>query len=595
MLAQACLRTAVLAGAVVALVLWPQPAFGYGWTFWLWLVSAGAYALSFTGAERKWQRPRPAVIVVLGVILVLAALLRFPRLEEIPGNIAIDEVYPGLEALRIARGEAPNVFSSVGWFNIPRLSFAYPALFMKVLDGDAFHALRLSSAVMGLAGIVATFLLGRRLLGDVPGLIAAFMMGVGFWHVHNSRTGFPFIQSSFAVALVLYLVLRARQDRSLLAMAVAGLCMGTALQGYFPLRSLLLLVPMLLTGSWFATGERLRRVVTEGVVLAGGAALAIGPLVRSVSLATLTHRSSSILIFREAVLQWLEQQYKTVGLARVLWANVREGAGMFVDWADVCILNRSPAGLLDGVTLGAAALAALMALMQGRGRLVFLVLWVGVVFVGGVALTDAPRASYRLAPAMPALYLLAGYGLNAALFATPRRPWLRLAVWPAVVVALAAWLTLTNYRLFFVQYSARGDGREFLLPGALRLVGRECDGRMFYWLAGEQARQSDLFELFCPNFRAIEETDIPAAIDRRRRATFIVMRPWQDALQRLEACYPKTRAAVHRTGDGRFLFMRVDAEVEDLVAVTPSCTQPARAEAGEPASRSRRPGSRREP
>jgi hypothetical protein len=425
---------------------------------------------------------------------------------------------------------------------------------------------------MGLGGIVATFLFGRRLLGDTAALLGAFLMAAGFWHIHNSRTGFPFIQSSFAVPLVLYFVLRARQDRSLAVMAFAGLCLGTMLQGYFPVRVLLVLAPLLLAGSWLSDRESPRRVVTECLVFAAGAAFAIAPLVHSTSFVSLSERSYSILVFQEGVLEWLEQQHKTSGVVAVLWANLKSSAGMFNDWADVCILNHSPSGLLDGVTLSAMMLGGLVALMHGRGRAVFLVLWASLVFIFGVSLTDAPRASYRLAPAMPAFYLLAGYGLYSALFAvSPNRRWLRVVVWPVVVAGFALWVTATNHRLFFVGYSAEGDGREFLLPGALRLVGDECDGRMFYWLSGEQARQSDLFELFCPDFRAIDEKDIPAAIDPRRDATFIVMRPWPGALARLEACYPKTRPVAHRSADQRFLFMRVDATATDLGAARPGC------------------------
>lgn len=589
-LVRAGVRTAALASGVVAIALWPQPAIDYGWTFRLWLVCVCAYGLSFSGAERVFPAAHRVVLAALALILLLAALLRFPAITEIPGNIAIDEVYPGLDAMHIARGEAPNVFSSLGWFNIPRLSFAYPALFIKALGGNAFYGLRLSSAIMGLAGILVTYFFGRRLLGDTAALIAAFLMAAGFWHIHNSRTGFPFIQGSFAVPLVLYLVLRARQDRSLRVMALAGLALGTMLQGYFPVRALLLLAPLLLVGTWVASRESLRRVAVEALVFAGGAALAIGPLLRSVSVVSLTERSYSVLVFQGGVLEWLQQQHNTAGIPAVLWENVKASSGMFIDWADVCILNRSPSGLLDGVTLGAAMLGALVALMHARGRAAFLVLWATIVFVFGVALTDAPRASYRLGPAMPAFYLLAGYGLYGAFFATssPRR-WLRVLVWPVVILAFATWITWTNYRLFFVQYAAEGDGREFLLPGALRLVGDECDGRMFYWLSGEQARQYDLFALFCPDFLAIDEKDIPAVIDRNRRATFIVMRPWPQALARLEACYPRTRPVVHRSSDRRFLFMRVDATAADLAAASPGCAEAVLSESKGDAALLRRP------
>jgi hypothetical protein len=563
--------TAVVAGAAaaVAIALWPQPAVGFGWTFWLWAAAAVAYPFSFPPAERRHGRPGAAVVVALIAILVFAAALRLYDVAGIPANISIDEVYPGIDALHIARGESFNPFSTLGWFNIPGLSFAYPAAFMKLFGGPPFHDLRLSSAIMGLAGIVATFLLGRRLCGDAVGLVAAFLMAAGFWHLHNSRTGFPFIQSSFGVPLALYLIARARQDRSLRSMAVAGLCLGLVLQGYFPVRVLVLLVPLLIVGMWIGARESGRRIAVEAFVLAGGALMTFGPLLRSVSLERLFDRSLTILVFRPGMAEALSGN---ASIPLVVWQNVREGAGMFVDWADVCILNRSPAGLLDGVTLGAAGIGALLAVMRGRPRLLFLCLWALIVFVVGVVLTDAPRASYRLAPAMPALYLLAAAGICETLFSGPPRwAWQRLLVWPLVMLALAFWIADTNARLFFGDYSRQGDGREFQLAAVLRLVGDECDGRRIYWIAGDQARQADLFELFCRDAQSLDHKAIPKGVMRGRHATFIVMRPWPETLARLEKCYPGSHPETVRSADKRYLFLRVDVPPEAVDAAPESC------------------------
>jgi hypothetical protein len=65
-----------------------------------------------------------------------------------------------------------------------------------------------------------------------------------------------------------------------------------------------------------------------------------------------TERSYSILVFQEGVLEWLQHHHHATGTAAILWANFRASFEMFTEWADVCILNRSPSGLLDGMTLG---------------------------------------------------------------------------------------------------------------------------------------------------------------------------------------------------------------------------------------------------
>jgi hypothetical protein len=323
---------------------------------------------------------------------------------------------------------------------------------------------------------------------------------------------------------------------------------------------------------WIAGRVSWRRALIEGFAFTTGAAIMLGPLLRSVRLESLFERSLTILVFRSGVTEWLADGYQASGTAAVVWKNLLSAAGMFIDWADVCILNRSPGGLLDGATLAALIAGGLVALMSGQLRALFLVLWVTVVFVFGVALTDAPRASYRLGPAMPALFLLAGFGTQRLFFSErPRHWWQRWVIWPLVIGGFSGWIAYTNYTQFFVAYSADGDGREFALPAALRLVGDDCDGRQFYWLSGDQARQSDLFELFCPQFRALDEEDIPRGLDRTRAATFIVMRPWPDALARLKSCFPDANTATVRARDHRFLFLRVDVSAAEVVAAPESC------------------------
>jgi hypothetical protein len=441
---------------------------------------------------------------------------------------------------------------------------------------------------MGLAGIFVTFLLGRRLFDDTVGLFGAFLMSAGFWHLHNSRTGFPFVQSSFSIPLVLYLIVRARRDRSLAATAVAGLTLGIVLQGYFPVRVLLLLVPMLLLGMWIGGRENVRRMAAEAAILAVGVLITLGPLLRSAPLDQVVDRSMQILVFRQGVAEAISGSYQTGGTPMVIWENIRTAADMFVGWADVCILNRSPAGLLDTVTLAAAAVGALVAIMRGRPRSLFLCLWIAIVFFFGVVLTDGPRASYRLAPAMTALYLLAACGLRSTFFSRPPRwAWQRVLIWPLVILALAGWIAEANYKLFFVEYSARGDGRAFQLAAILRAVDDLCDGRRIYWIAGDQVRQADLFELFCKDAQALDYAAIPKEVTRGRQATFIINRPWPEALARLQKCYPKSPAQTERSYDRRYLFMRVDVPVEEVDAAPESCAVEVKQD-GKPAEWQRR-------
>jgi 4-amino-4-deoxy-L-arabinose transferase-like glycosyltransferase len=571
------LRAGALAGAAYAVTNWSPSE--YGASFWLWVVSALAYAVSFRAARFRFARLPTAVWGALLAILVLAVALRLPNIEAVPGNISVDELMPGLQAQAIAAGAAPNVFSSLGWFSLPNLTFAFPAAVMVVVGGDALFSLRLSSLLTGVLGIGATFLLARRLFGNAAGLLAAFLMASSFWHIHNSRTGFPFVQSSCVVPLVLYLIVRARQDGSAMVMAVAGLALGLALQLYFPVRALLVIAPLFLVADWMQRRERLRRMLADSATLGVGALLVLAPLLLSVSWRGLIDRSQRILISNAAKVEELSRLYRIDGVAAVLWRNTVEAANQFLDWADVCILNRSPEGLLDGVTLAAVLVGAVAALIRGRGWPLVLFAWAAFVFVFGAAMTDAPRASYRLAPAMPAFFLLAGFAVQRVLLsAEPVPRWYRLTVWPLVFAGLAAFVLQENHHRFFVLYAERGHGKDVPSTTAMRIAGRNCDGRMFYVLAHpEPLGRESTFDFFCADHRALRRSQIPVVVDVSRSATFLVM-PWRKGgVERIRHCYPDGRLTEYKRKDGTALLTRVDVGPEGLARGRERCLRGDRA------------------
>lgn len=571
------LRIAAVAAAAAALAAW-QPD-GYGWPFWIWVVSAIALGLSLPGRPPEVLPRAPASrasVVALLAVLLLATALRLPEIREVPANVSIDEMLPALEAMRIAAGEAPNVFSSVGWFTIPNLSFAIPGAVMAVLPSDPFYALRLSSLLTGLAGIIGTFLLARRLFGDGIAVTAAFLMAAGFWHIHNSRTGFPFVQTSCAVPWVLYLLVRARQERSAAGMFVAGVALGLALQLYFPVRILLLLVPLFLVTGWLTRRDRWRRWLSDGGLIAAGALLALAPLLVSVPVDRLLGRSQGVLLTQPGVFAERARIYQTDATWEVVRRNFAESAGMFTEWADVCILNRSPGGLFDSATLFALLLGGAIALVRLQPQALLLVAWSALVFVLGVAISDAPRASYRLSPAMPALYMLAAYGLHAGLFSQRGTPaWYRTVTLAVLAIVLGSWIVQTNRDDFFVKYAQHGQGRPMPPAAALRFGSERCDGRGVYLLAYPEPFGADNTTiLFCPQYRAIRIEAVPDEVDLTRAASFVVMGWNMRWLEHLRECYPNAVVEDRRAPDGRFLFASVDVTQAQVALGPQRCRAP---------------------
>ena len=193
--------------------------------------------------------------------------------------------------------------------------------------------------------------------------------------------------------------------------------------------------------------------------------------------------------------------------------------------------------------------------------------------VFGVAFTSAPRASYRLAAAMPALFILAAFGVERVLLASaPPWRWYRLTVRPLLLACLAAWVVWQNSQLFFVDYF-KGDGHETIHSIALRYMSAHCDGRQFYFVSREPPGEE--VELFCPAYRVLEANDIPGGVDVSRAATFMVTKGEGAALNRLRQCYPGAQLSEHYAADRRFLFTRVDVAPAGLAAGRAACADSA--------------------
>jgi hypothetical protein len=562
------LRLASIIIASAAVVWWPRMNGGYGAAFWLWAAAVAGYGVSFRCAERRLTKPGLLVCAALLGIVALAAWLRLTALEDIPANISIDEILPSLEAQHIAHGEAPNVFSTTGWFDMPNLTFAFPALVVRAVGRDPFFAVRLSSALTGLAGIVSVFLLGRRLFGDRVGLVASFLVAVAFWHIHNSRTAFPFVQSPFCTALAIYLLLRARQDHSRATFALVGIILGLALQCYFPVRILILLCPLffVVDGLWYDVP--LRTMVSDAACFVAGALLVLSPLLVSTPWHVLAGHLQDVLITQPAVLGELSQQYHVSGLPAVFGRNLKQAAAMFTEWADVCVFNRSPAGLLDVGTLVALIIGVSVALLEGDLPALLLVSWAahvrlrcGVQRLAACLVSAGGRHACAVHP---------GGVRHRALFSFyPSWRWYGLVVRPTLIAVIAASVLRQNYHLFFIDY-ARGDGRETADGTARRLLSAHCDGRQFYFVGDWVGKnivpeEPDGLDLFCPQHQAVAAEQISQIVANLQPATFLVPPADISSVDALRRCYPAAQVSAHHSKDGRLLFTTVDVAGRDLM------------------------------
>lgn len=178
----------------------------------------------------------------LFLILLLAFVLRFYKLAEVPHGMAWDEAaiaYNGFAIFNTRRDEwlqkLPISFRSFGDYKAP---FAiYQSGFFTYFFGMNLWAVRLPFVIHGVLAVLAIYFLFKELFFKTKNqekwaLLAAFLLAVSPWHLHYSRIAF---ESGIALNLMLwglYFFFRYLRLEKLPNLLMASLCSVLAIYAY---------------------------------------------------------------------------------------------------------------------------------------------------------------------------------------------------------------------------------------------------------------------------------------------------------------------------------------------------------------------------
>jgi 4-amino-4-deoxy-L-arabinose transferase-like glycosyltransferase len=230
--------------------------------------------LEVRGSNQRPLEPRTSDFE-LGLILLVAAILRLWRLSDVPPGLNVDEAANGWNAFTLARtlhdqhGVLLPILDSAGYGQgLSTLLLYVMAPFVGIFGPTSF-AIRLPGVIAGVATVALVYCIGRRLFDRRVGLIAAALLAVLPWHLQLSRWGHMATLFPLAVAAVVLLMLRADNWKRAL---VAGAVVGLSLYGYYAIR---LWMPLFLIATAFVWWRRWRELAA---FLAGMIAVA-APLI----------------------------------------------------------------------------------------------------------------------------------------------------------------------------------------------------------------------------------------------------------------------------------------------------------------------------
>jgi len=132
-------------------------------------------------------------IIILTLIITLAAVLRFYKLDRVPASLNWDEVAAGYNAYTIANWGAdeygnkfPIVFKSFADDKHP-VHIYITAVIVKIFGSNDFST-RSGSALVGTLGVVAIYFLAKKLLkSEAAGIFSALFFAISPYSLQYSR------------------------------------------------------------------------------------------------------------------------------------------------------------------------------------------------------------------------------------------------------------------------------------------------------------------------------------------------------------------------------------------------------------------------
>lgn len=162
---------------------------------------------------------KPKLIIIL--ILLLAAFLRFYKIDQVPPSLSWDEVSIGYNAYSILKtgkdewGETyPLAFKSFGEYKYP--IHIYASAVSIYFFGLNEFAVRFPSALFGVINIFLLFLVVFKLFkNQFIALTAASLLTISPWHIQFSRVIWETNFALFFFLLGLYFFFESRQNKKI--------------------------------------------------------------------------------------------------------------------------------------------------------------------------------------------------------------------------------------------------------------------------------------------------------------------------------------------------------------------------------------------
>lgn len=384
----------------------------------LWLMSAMGYLLVFAeqrlSLEKLWLKIKENRVEILTVIAItiLAAILRFFNLGQVPRVLDGDEGLVGLAAQATADGRLSNPFAL--WENFGALYLQMINGMLRLFGATPF-ALRLLPAIGGVLAIPSLYLFARQISGRRIALIAAIFLAISHTHIHFSRiASVAYIHGAWLVPLELYFLLSGLEKRSTWRTALGGILLAIHFSVYLTAQVIIALVLIYMVISFIINRSWFKEAYRAALAFWGGFLITILPEAFYISrnMAEFTNRISQNGTFQSG---WLDATVQSTGqsAASVLFGRVVH-AFMSLIYYPAFDFYGSPLPMLTVVSSMLFLIGLGMVFLRTRQPSCLLLngyFWGTTISVGVFAIPPSAD-SYRMLMAFPAAVIMFAIGLD---------------------------------------------------------------------------------------------------------------------------------------------------------------------------------------
>lgn len=423
--------------------------------------------------NRSTAQPARTVIhwmltAALSIFILLGAIIRLIALDRFPPGLHFDEAVYGLLARDILHGARPVFFSA--WTGREPLYMYLMALVQAVVGVNTL-AIRMTSALIGLATLPLTYLLGRELFNRRVALLAAGLLTTNYWHLTVSRNGYPNILIPPLEALSFYFLWRAYGRPSaypLASAAAGGLLTGLVLYTYLAARFYPITLLVIAAYALLVDRRRFTRQSPALAVVATIAMIAVvtplaGHFIRNPH--DFVERAGQVLIFTQT-------SSASEGL-RLFLTNVWQTALAFFVRGDPRWHYNLPGKPTFDPLIAVFFVAGILIALRHWRELPYaaVLIWTAVMCLPGILTADLQPAGQRMFGMFPALAMLPALGLDAAWhWIRDQQPRL-VPLAMAGLVLLFAWEGFSTTRTYFCDWVRRYETYEIFNGDYAQMAG----------------------------------------------------------------------------------------------------------------------------